>query len=44
MMNSAMIEGLQIIAVVTAMTVVVCPALLWVLPDRIHHTNGTSAA
>jgi hypothetical protein len=44
MMDSAMIEGLQIIAVVTVMTLVVCPALLWVLPDRIHQSNETGAA
>jgi len=28
--------GFEIIAAVTVMTMVVCPVLLWVLPDRIH--------
>lgn len=44
MMNTTLIEGLQIILVVTAMTLVVCPVLLWVLPDRIHQPKGTGAA
>jgi hypothetical protein len=35
-MDTALVAGLQIIAVVSLMTVVVCPMLLWVLPDRIH--------
>lgn len=36
MMNTALIAGLEVIAAVTVMSVVVCPMLLWVLPDRIH--------
>jgi hypothetical protein len=35
-MDNALIAGLEIIAVVTVMTVVVCPMLIWVLPDRSH--------
>ncbi len=35
-MDTALIAGLEIIAVVTVMTVVVCPMLIWVLPDRSH--------
>lgn len=44
MMTVSMIEGLQIIAVVTAMSLVVCPALLWVLPDRLYSSQETDAA
>lgn len=44
MMTVSMIEGLQIIAVVTAMSLVVCPTLLWVLPDRLHSSQETDAA
>lgn len=33
-MTTALINGLEIIAIMTAMTLVVCPMLLWVLPNR----------
>lgn len=33
-MTTTLINGLEIIAIMTVMTVVVCPVLLWVLPDR----------
>ena len=33
-MNTALVAGLEIIAAVTLMTVVVCPMLVWILPDR----------
>lgn len=33
-MDTALVAGLEIIAAVTVMTVVVCPMLLWVLPNR----------
>lgn len=33
-MDTALVAGLEIIAVVSVMTVVVCPMLLWVLPNR----------
>ncbi len=33
-MTTALVHGLQIIAIMTAMTLVVCPILLWVLPHR----------
>lgn len=33
-MTTALVAGLEIIAAVTLMTVVVCPMLVWVLPDR----------
>lgn len=36
MMTTELWAGLEIIAAVTLMTLVVCPMLLWVLPDRIH--------
>lgn len=33
-MDTALVAGLEIIAVVSVMTVIVCPMLLWVLPNR----------
>jgi hypothetical protein len=33
-MTTALVAGLEIIAAVTLMTVVVCPMLVWILPDR----------
>lgn len=33
-MTTDFMTGLEIIAIVTLMTLVVCPMLLWVLPDR----------
>jgi hypothetical protein len=33
-MTTALAAGLEIIAAVTLMTVVVCPMLVWILPDR----------
>lgn len=33
-MSTALVAGLEIIAAVTLMTVVVCPMLVWILPDR----------
>ncbi|MEO1069952.1 MAG: hypothetical protein AAFW95_12665 [Cyanobacteria bacterium J06638_6] len=38
-MDNALISGLEVIAVVTVMTVVICPMLLWVLPDRSHSAS-----
>lgn len=35
-MDTALIAGLEIIAVVTVMTIALCPMLLWVLPNRSH--------
>lgn len=33
-MTTAFINGLEIIAVMTMMTLVMCPVLLWLLPQR----------
>ncbi len=33
-MTTALMTGLQMIAIITLMTLVICPILLWVLPDR----------
>ena len=33
-MNSALVDGLIVVLAVSVMSVVVCPILLWVLPDR----------
>lgn len=35
-MNAELFEGLEIVLVVAVASVVLMPALLWVLPDRIH--------
>lgn len=43
MLDTAMIQGLEIILAVTVMTVVVSPILCWVLPDRIHPSNTEGA-
>jgi hypothetical protein len=39
MMDTTLTSGLEIIAVVTVMTLVVCPMLVWVLPDRSRPAN-----
>lgn len=33
-MDSALMAGFEVIALVTLMTVVMCPVLLWLLPNR----------
>jgi hypothetical protein len=33
-MNPDLMSGLEVIAVVTVMAVVLCPMLLWILPNR----------
>ncbi|MEO1401743.1 MAG: hypothetical protein AAFV72_10925 [Cyanobacteria bacterium J06635_1] len=44
MMSSSLLDGLEIVLVVSVTAVVLMPVLLWVLPDRIHHPeNGTVA-
>lgn len=42
-MNTALIDGLQIVFVVSLSSVVLIPLLCWVLPDRIHPVSGTEA-
>ena len=39
MMTTSLLDGITIIALVTAMSLIVCPVLLWVLPDRSHHAK-----
>lgn len=34
MMSTALIEGLEIVAIVSLMTMTVAPILCWILPDR----------
>jgi len=34
MINTSLIEGLEIVAIVSVMTLVVSPILCWILPDR----------
>ncbi|MFE4105770.1 hypothetical protein [Almyronema epifaneia] len=43
-MNTALVDGLQIVLVVSVTSVVLIPLLCWVLPDRIQPTNGTRVA
>jgi hypothetical protein len=44
MMTTALFDGFTIIGLVTLMTLVVCPMLLWVLPDRIHPADTKTMA
>lgn len=39
MMSTALIQGLEIVAIVSVMTIVVSPILCWVLPDRTDTTS-----
>jgi len=34
MINTSLIQGLEIVAIVSVMTLVVSPILCWILPDR----------
>jgi hypothetical protein len=43
-MTTALFDGFTIITLVTLMCLVVCPVLLWVLPDRIHPVDTNTAA
>lgn len=44
MLSTSLTDGLEIILVVTIMTILVSPVLCWVLPDRIHTSKPKSAA
>ena len=44
MLDTSLIQGLEIILVVTIMTVVLSPVLCWILPDRIHASETKTAA
>ncbi|MEO1297767.1 MAG: hypothetical protein AAFW75_18700 [Cyanobacteria bacterium J06636_16] len=44
MLDTALVQGLEIILAVTVMAVVVSPVLCWVLPDRIHTSETKTAA
>jgi hypothetical protein len=44
MMTTELFDGFTIISLVTLMCLVVCPMLLWVLPDRIHPTDSRKTA
>lgn len=39
-MSTSLLAGFEIILAVTVMSIVVCPMLLWVLPDRIHQPQN----
>jgi hypothetical protein len=43
-MSTALLNGLQIVLVVSVMAVVVTPLLCWVLPDRIHPAQENGVA
>ena len=34
MMSTSLIQGLEIVAIVSVMTIIVSPILCWILPDR----------
>lgn len=38
-MDTSLMAGFEMIAVVTLMTMVVCPMLLWILPNRRSPAN-----
>ncbi|MEM6839385.1 MAG: hypothetical protein AAF609_21395 [Cyanobacteria bacterium P01_C01_bin.120] len=40
MLTTSLIQGLEIIAVVSAMTLIVAPVLCWILPDRSAKLDG----
>lgn len=42
-MSTALVEGLEIIVVVTVMAAIVAPVWWWVLPDRIHTPSNGEA-
>ncbi len=44
MMTTSLLDGFAVISLVTLMCLVVCPVLLWVLPDRIHPANTKTLA
>ena len=43
-MSAELLTGLEVILVVTVMSMVVSPILLWVLPDRLHNIDNTRTA
>lgn len=43
MINTALVEGLEIVALVSVMTLVMSPILCWILPDR-SATLGNGAS
>jgi hypothetical protein len=43
-MTTALLDGFTIIGLVTLMSLVVCPMLLWVLPDRMHTADPKTMA
>ena len=40
MMNAALLDGFEVILVVAVTSVILCPILCWVLPDRFHQSEG----
>jgi hypothetical protein len=44
MMTTSLIDGFAIIGLVTLMSLVVAPTLVWVLPDRIHPADTKTVA
>lgn len=38
MLSTSLVEGLEIVAIVSVMTVIVSPILCWILPNRIKTT------
>ncbi len=43
-LTASLIEGFEIILVVTIATVILSPILCWVLPDRIHPSKQEEMA
>lgn len=38
MLDTSLIQGLEIVAIVTVMAVIVSPILCWILPSRVKTT------
>lgn len=44
MMSTALVQGLEIILLVSLMTIILTPVLCWLLPDRIHAPKNGKVA
>jgi hypothetical protein len=44
MLNTSLVQGLEITLVISVMAILVSPILCWVLPDRIHPSAEKTVA
>ena len=40
MINAALLDGFEVILVVTVTSIILCPILCFILPDRFHQSAG----